>query len=127
MLGVVVNDATRFYRVIRTSSTASNAAMNASTDRVREQPNVSAEALAAEAAAANGATLESYAQENASMGGNLQVRVTLTVGVPVKKTIIVGPVIGLVKHVPAGEWFSPSGVTFTLRSSKLVTQFGLAP
>lgn len=127
VLGIIVNDGSRFYRVFQTASQASQAAMNASTDAVRSQPAVSAEPLAAAAATSLGATLESYSQEKATDSASLQTRVTLKVSVPVTRTIIAGPVIGMITHVPAGEWYSPAGVKFSIRNTKVVTELGVAP
>ncbi|MRS12948.1 MAG: hypothetical protein EG823_07750 [Actinobacteria bacterium] len=127
VLGVVVNDAVRFYDAFRTASEGSKAAMNAVVDAVRAQPDASAEPLAAQAAAAQGATLTTYAQQKANDSASLQVRVTLEASVPVTRTIIVGPVIGLIRDVPSDDWYSPDGVMFAMPNTKLVTEIGVAP
>lgn len=127
VLGVLVNDGVRTARAVASASDGMKAAMDAAIDAVRENPGASAQPLASAAAQAQGATLESYEQAQAPQASNTRVGITVSVSAPLVRTVVAGPVYGLATGVPADALYAPEGVEVTLKSHKVVTEFGTGP
>lgn len=127
VLGVLVNDGVRTARAVASASDGMKAAMAVSIDAVRDNPTMSAQPLASAAAQAQGATLESYEQVQAPQSSNTRVGITVRVSAPLVRTVVAGPVYGLATGAPAETLYAPEGVKVTLKSHKVVTEFGTSP
>lgn len=129
VIAVLVNDGYRLVSAFSAASQGMKAGLNAALDSVKAAPQNSAAARTAAAAAAEarGATLVEYGQDNAVGSAVNNVRVSVTVTVPVRRSVIAAPIIGAVRGVPAQDWYAPAGVDILLRNSKQVNDFGVQP
>ena len=129
VLAVLLNDGIRVVTAFTHSSDGLKAGMSAALDSAKVAPqNVAgAQSAATAATAAQGATLVEYDQQIAAGAAVNNVRISLAVSSPVQRSLVAAPIIGMVRGVPAQDWYAPAGVDIVLRSTKQVNDFGVAP
>ncbi|MRR10674.1 hypothetical protein EG831_11520, partial [bacterium] len=120
VVAVIANDAFRLITGFSTASEGLKAGMNAALTSVEAAPQnvAAAQSAAAAGVTASGAALEEFAHQLAPGAAVNNVRVSLAVSAPVQRSILAAPVIGIVRGIPAQDWYDPAGVRVVLRNSK---------
>ena len=125
IVGVLLNDGVRVVTALSAGFGALKDAANAALDAASVSPTDrdGAQAAAAAAAAARGIQLVAYDQQVVEGATSMQITVRLAVDARVKRSIVIAPVVGLVRGTPPAEWCSDAGAPITLRQRKQVSYF----
>lgn len=129
VVAVIANDGYRLVTGFSTASRGVKAGMNAALTSVEAAPQnvAAAQSAATVAVTAQGAALEEFEHDLASGAAVNNVRVSLAVSARVQRSILAAPVIGMMRGIPAQDWYDPAGVRVVLRNSKQVNDFGVQP
>lgn len=129
MLAVLVNDGVRIASALMRASDGLQAGMDAALAVVKTSPENSgaAQTAAGTATTAESATLEAYEQRQAPEAGSRRIVVKLAVSAPLDRTLMAAPILGLGTGVPQDRWYADGGVKITLKSTKVVDEFGSTP
>ena len=129
IVGVMLNDGVRLVTALSSGYGGLKDAANAALDVASVAPNdrEGAQAAAAAAAAARGIQLVAYDQQVTEGTTSMQITVRLAVDAYVQRSIVIAPVVGLVRGTPSSEWYSGAGAPITLRQRKQVSYFSGSP
>lgn len=123
--GVIANDVYQVVPAFTASGEAVNAAMAAAISAASAAPDTpdSGRQAAIQAAAAQGATVESYSQQLGVAASNRTVLLTVSVSSPVHNTVVAAPVLGLMNGVAPAQWYAPAGAKITVTQTKSVAVY----
>ncbi|MDZ4167343.1 MAG: hypothetical protein U1E08_06585 [Coriobacteriia bacterium] len=125
VVAVVLNDGVRLASALSDGFSGLKAATNAALDVAAVAPSDrdTAQAAATAAAASQGVRVVAYDHQVAGSGNTLRISVNVAVETYAERTIVIAPIVGLVRGTPSEEWYTDPGAPIVLHQGKQVSYF----